>query len=108
MEARIEKLVNAFENNGWTLMGSADVSGDWWFQDIIHLTSKWHPVGINLYLTLLTDPQFLRKKIVLDIGISSLIPDSQYFHYIEHVSLNDIKKTNLDSLVNRINRVVLK
>jgi hypothetical protein len=74
MDARLQKLVTAFEQQGWLLKGSVDISGDWWFQDIIQLVSTWRPTDTNIYLTLLTDLQYLDKKIVWCIGISSFFP----------------------------------
>jgi|SRR5688572_20020524 len=108
MEPRLEKLIKAFEDNGWTVSGSIDIFEDWWFQDIIQIISKWRPIGTNLYLTLLTDPQILNKKIVWCIGISSVVPDGRHFQYIEQITLNDIKREYLNSLVNRVNSIVLK
>jgi hypothetical protein len=49
MDVRIEKIINAFENKGWILNGSIEVSGDWWFEDIPELVSRWGPVE-NQYL----------------------------------------------------------
>ena len=40
MDARVEKLLSAFEKNGWKNSGSADISVDWWFEDIIQLSSS--------------------------------------------------------------------
>ena len=108
MDSRIEKLINAFEKKGWTLKGSVDVSSDWWFEDIIKLISTWHPTGTNLYLTLLTDPQILDKKIVWCIAVSSTVPQNQSFIYLEQITLNDIKKTDLDVFVDRVNNVALQ
>jgi hypothetical protein len=108
VETRIEKVVNVFEENGWTLAGSADVSSDWWFEDIIKLVSKWHPVGTCLYLTLLTDPQLTPKKEVWCIGVSATIPTVTHFTYIDQITLNDIKRTDLNIWVDKINKIVLK
>ena len=108
MDARLEKLITAFEKKGWILKGSVDVSNDWWFQDIIQLVSKWRSTGANIYLTLLTDPQLIDKKIVWCIGISSTIPENKSFTYLEQITLNDIKKTDLDIFVDRINNIALQ
>jgi len=107
MEARVEKLVNEFEKNGWQLVGPVDISNDWWFDEIIQLVSLWKPVGKNLYLTTLTDPQITDKKIVWCIGISDVIPDNKIFKYLEQIALNDIKKENLKLLTQKINNIVL-
>jgi hypothetical protein len=107
MDSRIEKLLDTFQLNGWTLLGKADTSSDWWFSDIFHLVSKWRPINANIYLTLLTDPQFLDKEIVWCVGISSEIPNSRYFTFVDQVTLNDIKKINLSDFVSKINKAVL-
>jgi len=107
MDARLEKLINAFEKKGWTLKGSVDISGDWWFQDILQLVSKWRPTETNIYLTLLTDPQLSDKNNIWSIGISSTIPQTKSFTYLEQITLNDIKKTDLDIFVDGINNVTL-
>ena len=107
MEARLEKLIKAFEDNGWTTIGAVDISSDWWFEDIIQLVSKWRPTGINIYLTLLTDPMYLRKKVGWCIAISFEMPTAKDFKWIEQITLNDIKRENLDLLVQRVNNVVL-
>ena len=106
MDVRLEKLLNAFQANGWTLTGPVDTS-DWWFSDIFHFASNWRPVGTNIYLTSLTDPEFLDKKIVWCVGVSTEIPDNRSFTFIDQVSLNDLKKINLNDFVNRINKAVL-
>ena len=108
MDPRLEKLIKAFEDKGWTLSASVDISSEWWFKDIIQLVSKWRPIETNIYLTLLTDPQIIDKKIVWCIGISSTIPKSKNFIYLDQITFNDIKKTNLELLVDKINNAVLK
>lgn len=108
METKLKKVVSAFEEKGWTLMGSADISSDWWFADIIKLVSKWHPVGTFLYLTLLTDPALLDKKGVWCIGVSAIIPSGKDFTYLDQITLKDIKKTDLNLWVDKINKIVLK
>ena len=106
MDLRLEKLLDAFQANGWTLIGPIDIS-DWWFSDILHLSSYWRPLGTNIYLTLLTDPEFLDNKIVWCIGVSSEIPNNRHVTFIDQVSLNNIKKINLNDFVIKINNVVL-
>lgn len=106
-EPRLEKLVNAFESKGWKLVGSVDVPSEWWFQDIIQLTSTWRPIGTSVYLTLLTDPAVIDKKIIWSIAISISVPASRNSSYIDQVTLNDIKKTDLSSLIDKINHIVL-
>jgi hypothetical protein len=106
MDLRLEKLLNAFYANGWALIGPVDTS-DWWFSDILHLVSNRRPVGTNIYLTSLTDPEFLDKKIVWCVGVSTEIPDNRSFTFIDQVSLNDIKKINLNDFVKKINKAVL-
>lgn len=108
MDARIEKLVSVFETNGWKISGSADVTRDWWFEDIIRLTSLWHRVGTNIYLTLLIDPMCKRQEEVWAIGVSSEIPHEQEYEFLEMLSLNDIKRTDLKSFVERINKMALQ
>jgi hypothetical protein len=107
MDSRVEKLLKAFQSNGWTFIGSADQSSDWWFSDILHLTSTWRPINTNLYLTLLTDPQNIKEKIVWNIGVSSVKPNDRYFLYIDQVTLNDINKIDLDDFVKKLNKTVL-
>jgi hypothetical protein len=107
MDSRVEKLLKAFQSNGWTFVGSADISSDSWFSDILHLTSTWRPVNTNLYLTLLTDPQITKEKIVWCISVSSIKPNDRHFPYIDQVTLNDIKKIDLDEFVKKVNKNIL-
>jgi hypothetical protein len=108
MDSRIEKLMDAFQANGWTFTGVADVSNDWWFTNILHFISTRRPLNTNLYLTLLTDPQVTDKKEVWCVGISSVPPDSKNFIYLDQLTLNDIKKTDLEKFVGKINTTILK
>ncbi len=108
MDDRLENLISTFNGKGWKLVGSIEISSDWWFLDIIQLNSTWRPIGTKIYLTLLTDPQILEKKIVWNIGISTTIPDKRIFNFIEQIALNDVKRTNLNLLVEKINLKVLK
>src|SRR5262245_36384126 len=108
IDHRVRQLITAFENKGWTLIGSVDVSNYWWFEDIIQLTSNVRPTGVNIYLTLLTDPMYFDKKIVWCIGISTTIPENNHFRYINQVTLNDVNKTDLEIFVEKINLIVLK
>ncbi len=107
MDPRLDILINAFQSHGWKLSGSADISYDWWFSDILQLTSNRRPVGTKLYLTLLTDPQMLKEKIVWSIGFSSVIPKDRFFPFISQLGLNEIKKIDLEALVKSINKAVL-
>jgi hypothetical protein len=107
MDPRIEKLINTFQDRGWRMKGAADISSDWWFQDILELVSVWSPVGTYLYMTLLTDPQIADRKVVWCVSFSSTIPDNRNFTFIDGISLNDIKKENLLLLVEKVNNVVL-
>ena len=107
MDARVEKLISSFQNNGWKLVGSADISGDWWFQDIFQLTSTWSPLNKNLYITLLVDPMTMDKTDVWAIAISSEIPGDQHHKFLDQITLNDVKRTDLDAFVKRINKTVL-
>jgi hypothetical protein len=107
VDARIEKLLESFQSNGWTFVGSADISSDWWFSDVLHLTATWRPVNTNLYLTLLTDPQNIKEKIVWCISVSSVIPNDRHFPYIDQVTLNDIKRTDLNEFVKKVNKTIL-
>lgn len=63
LDTRVKKLIDIFLQKGWEFIGSADTQSDWWFSDILQLSSTWRPVGTQLYLTLLTDPQMLDKKL---------------------------------------------
>jgi hypothetical protein len=56
----------------------------------------------------LTDPEYLDKKIVWCIGVSAVIPENKNSAYLEHFSLNDIKRTNLDIFVDGLNKVLLQ
>ncbi|OQP61962.1 hypothetical protein A3860_30180 [Niastella vici] len=107
MDDRIGKLINAFESNGWVYKGPVDIS-DWWFTEIFQLSSTWRPVNTNLYLTLLTDPQLLNKKVVWAVGISSSIPGNPGFDFVAKLTLNEISKTSLSEIVNKVNKVVLR
>lgn len=107
MDPRINKLINAFQQKGWALNGSADISSDWWFSDIIQLCSTWRPVNKEIYLTLLTDPQVPDRKIVWSIGISLNIPNNRQRQFIDQIALNDIHHTDLISFVENINKTVL-
>ena len=107
MDTRLYKLIDAFQTKGWTLKGSVDTTSDWWFSDILQLCSVWRPADTLIYLTLLTDPQILDEKIVWCIGISSSIPDSRHYKFIDQVTLNDIKRIDLSFFVDNINKIVL-
>ena len=107
MDSRLDKLIDAFRTKGWTLKGSFDTSADWWFSDIFQLCSVWRPVDTVIYLTLLTDPQILDKKIVWSIGVSLSVPDNRHYKFIDQVTLNDIKRIDLLSFVDKINKIVL-
>lgn len=106
MDDRIRKLIKVFESNGWVFKEPADLS-DWWFAEILQLSSAWRPVNTSLYLTLLTDPQIRDKKVVWAVGISASIPDNRGFDFIATVTLNEISKAPLEELVNKVNGVVL-
>jgi hypothetical protein len=107
MDNRIEQLLSTFQSNGWKFVGSADVSSDWWFSDILQLESTWRPIGTHLYLTLLTDPQILNEKIIWCIALSSKIPDNRNFNYIDQITLNYIKRTDLKRFVVSVNSKIL-
>src|SRR5690242_19892455 len=106
MDERIRKLINAFESNGWAFNSPVDVS-DWWFTDILHLTSTWRPVNTDLYLTLLIDPEIREKKIIWAVGISASIPGDP-FDFMAKVTLNEISITSLEEMVSKVNRAVLR
>lgn len=108
MDTRVEKVLKVFKSNGWKLVGSADISSAWWFSDVLHLTSIWRPVNANLYLTLLTDVQDIRKKIVWCVSVSSVMPKDRDFPFIDQVTLNDIKRIDLENFVKKVNMIVLK
>ena len=105
MDARAEKLIAAFENEGWKLVGSADASKDWWFEDIFQLTSTWKPLNKKLYIILLVDPMTTNRKDVWAIGISPEIPRDRHQKSLDQITLNDIKKTDLKAFVKRINKI---
>ena len=107
MDPRLAKLINAFQQKGWALKGSVDISSDWWFSDILHLSSTWRPVGKDIYLTLLTDPQMLDRKVVWCIGISLNIPVNSQNNFIDQITLNDINRDDLSSFVDNINKIAL-
>lgn len=107
MDARVEKLIQSFENNGWRSEGSVDIKQDWWFDDIIMLQSVWRPVGKHIYLTLLTDPGDIKNKIVWCVGISSTLPVERNNNWIKQITLNDIKRTDLEEFVKQINKMML-
>jgi hypothetical protein len=107
MDPRVEKLIEAFESKGWKYIGSTDTSSDWWFTEILQLTSTWRPVGTSIYLTLLTDPCYSKEKVVWCISISSIIPQGKPAMPIDSLTLNDIKRTDLPAFVDKINRAVL-
>src|SRR5690242_16423787 len=106
MDPRIEKILAAFEAGGWVYKGPADLA-DWWFSNILQLSSTWRPVNTNLYITLLTDPEIRGKKVVWAIGFSTHIPDNRSFKFIDQLSLNDVKKTNLNEFAGMITAAVL-
>ena len=108
MDTRIEKLIKRFENNGWKSIGSVDISQDWWFEDIIMLQSVRSPVGKKIYLTLLTDPIDIKKRIVWCVSISLSLPDQENLNWIKQITLNDIKRTDLEEFVKEINRIALE
>jgi hypothetical protein len=107
MDTRLDKLIEAFQSKGWKSKGSVDTSSDWWFSDILQLYSIWRPVDTIIYLTLLTDPQILDRKVIWCVGISSNIPNNRHYKFIDQVTLNDIKRIDLLSFVDSINKVVL-
>jgi hypothetical protein len=107
VDTRVKKLLEAFQSNGWTFVGSTDISSDWWFSEVLHFTSTWRPIDTNLYLTLLTDPQEIKEKIVWCIGVSSVIPNDRHFSYIDQITLNDFKRIDLLSFVDNINKIML-
>jgi hypothetical protein len=106
-DTRIEKLIAAFESNGWTFIGPVD-SSDWWYSEILQLSSTWRPVNSSLYLTFLTDPEFLDRKIVWAVGISSNIPGNAGFDFIAKVTLNELSKIHMNEFVKKINETILR
>jgi len=107
MDIRINKLLDIFQKKGWEFVGSIDTHSDWWFSDILQLNSIWRPVGTQLYLTLLTDPQIRDKKIIWCVAVSSVIPGSRHQLFIDQLTLNDINKISLSAFVENINKSVL-
>jgi hypothetical protein len=108
MDDRVKKLSGYFIKNGWKLIGSVDVKQEWWFEDIILLESVCNPIGKQLYLTLNTDPIEIKRKIVWAISISTELPEEKNYKSISQITLNDIKKTDLDNFVKSINDLILR
>jgi hypothetical protein len=77
MDQRVEKIVEAFANNGWNLAGFVDISQEWWFDDIILLGSIRSPVRKKLYMTLHTDPMERKKKKAWAISLSIILPNKK-------------------------------
>jgi len=88
-------------------MGSVDIKQDWWFDEIIMLQSIWRRVGKQIYLTLLTDPIDIKNKIVWCVSISTEVPTNKNFNGLKQITLNDIKRTDLEEFVKQINEIVL-
>lgn len=107
MDARIEKIMKAFLENGWKMIGPVDISSDWWFDEIFLIESQWSPVGKKLYLTLLTDPMEIRRKEVWSVSVSSSLPENRHIKPIGQITLNDVKKIDLKSFVKLINDLIL-
>src|SRR5688572_27362322 len=107
MDQRIEKVIEAFTSNGWKLVGSLNVSQEWWFNDIILLEFVWKPPGKNLYLTLLTDPMEIKRKVVWAISLSFAMPEQRNCKSLSQIALNDVKKTNLENFVKTVNELIL-
>ena len=108
MHARVEELIESFENNGWRSEGPVDMRQDWRFEEIIMLQSVWSPVGKKIYLTLLTDPIDIKKKIVWCVSISVSLPEQESLNWIKQITLKDIKRTDLGGFVKQINKIVLE
>lgn len=107
MDQRIEKVIEAFTSNGWKLVDSLDVSQEWWFSDIILLEFVWKPSGKILYLTLLTDPMEIKRKVVWAISLSFTMPEKINYEPLSQIALNDVKKTNLENFVKSFNELIL-
>jgi hypothetical protein len=88
-------------------MGSVDIKQDWWFDEIIMLQSIWRRVGKQIYLTLLTDPIDIKNKIVWCVSISTEVLTNKNFNGLKQITLNDIKRTDLEEFVKQINEIVL-
>ena len=108
MDPRVEKIITSFLENGWKLVGSVDISTDWWFDDIFLIESVWNPVGTKLYLTLLTDPMEMRKKEVWAVSVSPVLPEPQKYAPIDQIALNEVKKIDLKNFVQSINVSILR
>lgn len=107
MDARILKLIDSFEKKGWRQLGSANIKRDWWFDDIVILSSIWKPVGKQIYLTLLTDPMEEKRKIIWAVAISVVMPMDKSFNRIKQVSLNELGKISHKEFVADVNDKVL-
>jgi hypothetical protein len=107
VDTRVEKLLAAFQRNGWLFVGLTDTPAEWWFSELFHLTSIWRPVNTNLYLALLNDPQNIKEKIIWSVSIAKIIPNDRHFSPIAQLTLNDIKRIDLDEFVKQVNKIVL-
>jgi hypothetical protein len=105
MDIRIQKMVNAFEENGWKNEGVVDIFKEWWFDEIIQFSSTWKPIGTKLYLTLLIDPIDYPKQNIWGVGISETMPNSDRI-FIDEISLKTIHKSNLNLFVKKVNDMI--
>jgi hypothetical protein len=71
-------LFDRLETNGWVLTEETDEHSDWWADEIFKFVSKQSPQGIELYLTLLIDPEHTKPvtapKHLWAVGVSACYP----------------------------------
>jgi len=55
MESQKKQLEDALKQSGWRITERAQISSDWWADEIWTIESTWSPVGLTLFLTFLVD-----------------------------------------------------
>ncbi|MEI9955145.1 MAG: hypothetical protein WDM90_02305 [Ferruginibacter sp.] len=108
MDSRVEKIVTSFINNGWKLIGSVDISTEWWFDDIFMIESVWNPVEKKLYLTLLVDSIEIKERKIWSVSVSTVLPKDKNDEQIGQIGLNEVKKMDLTNFVKSINDLILR
>lgn len=108
MDNRIQMIITSLISNGWEQCEQIDAGADWWFENIITFSSVWHPVGVKIYLTLLTDPMEIKMKKIWSVSVSLQMPEQNNLNSIYMLTLNDVKRTDLNAFAKSINDVALK
>jgi hypothetical protein len=67
------------------------------------LTSVWAPRGINLYITLLIDPQDDKYKEVWAAGFSTEIPSQHFTTWLMQPSLKDLGRIDIIGFIKELN-----